>query len=55
MPWFAATRRARRDSGSWTFQSSWRSVEPAAVAASTAVRETSRIPESTSRMTGGTA
>ena len=37
MPWLAASRSARRESGSWTFQSSWRSVEPADVAASTTV------------------
>ena len=55
MPWFVATWSARRDSGSRTFQSTCRSVEPAAIAASTIVVETPRIPASTSRMTGGTA
>ena len=34
MPWLAASRSARRDIGSWTFQSSWRRVAPDAVAAS---------------------
>ena len=37
MPWLAASRSARRASGSWTFQSSWRLVEPADVAASRTV------------------
>ncbi len=44
MPWLAATSSARRESGSWTFQSSWREVEPAAVAASTTVTGTARMP-----------
>ena len=55
IPWLAASSSARRDSGSWTFQSSWRAVEPAEVAASTTCGETDRMPTSTSRMTGGTA
>ena len=55
MPWLAASSSAGRASGSWTFHSSWRSVEPADVAASTTVGGTARMPASTSRMTGGTA
>ena len=48
-------QRRAGTSGNWTFQSSWRSVEPAAVAASMTVVETARMPASTSRMTGGAA
>ena len=55
MPWFAARSSARRDNGSWTFQSSCRSLDPAAVAASTTVGDTLRMPASTSRTTGGIA
>ena len=55
MPWFAARSSARRERGSWTFHSSWRSVDPADRAASRTVGETARMPASTSRMTGGTA
>ena len=55
MPWFTARSNDFRESGSWTFQSNCRSVEPAAVAASTTVVETPRMPASTSRMTGGAA
>ena len=55
IPWLAASRSARRDIGSWTFQSSCRAVAPDAVAASITVAGTPRIPTSTSRMTGGSA
>ncbi len=55
MPWFEASRRDGLAIGSCTFQSSWRRSEPAAVAASTTVAGTPRMPFSTSRMTGGTA
>ena len=56
MPWLVASRSVRRDSGSWTLQSSCRSVAPGR--RSPPRRPSAgptRIPTSTSRMTGGTA
>src|SRR5690606_25721722 len=55
IPWLAASRMARRASGSCTFRRICPGVEPVEVAASITEAGTFLMPSSTSRTTGGTA
>ena len=53
--WFTDRSSRRRASGSCTFQSTCRPVEPSAVAASTVFSGTPRMPSDVMRTAGGTA